>query len=410
MSWSSRNRPRLQRHARRIAACLLAAMSAPAPGFAAQVYIQPSGTVTAENDSNLDLQPGPNAEVQGYLVDAAALFGIDTPNSDSIVKARIDYRDYPKDSGDDRLEGALDFRSDYSTQRSHAAISGLIDHQDDFNSEFAPAQYNEINPVLPTSPSTGRAVVGETVTNVLLLPSYSYRLSPIISAGVSGIFQDVHYTPALIDHADFDYYLGKAFIGWDFSQRSELSFGGFGSKYKATQIDSTATGGGGSVGLDTSWTPLLSTSATVTYQRTMIDMPPTILNSEVGTWGATFGATYKAQVSQYRLNLVRIVTPTGGGVYVNEQAQFQYTRNFTQRWLFTGAAIYIKSSELPSNVNENDRNYLQTVVDLKWMITPTWFVQGGYQYSWEKYESSPDGGANNRVYIRFGYQGLNPQR
>ncbi len=43
------------------------------------------------------------------------------------------------------------------------------------------------------------------------------------------------------------------------------------------------------------------------------------------------------------------------------------------------------------------------------MMTPTWFVQGGYQYTWQKYTDNPDGAANNRIYIRIGYQGLNRQ-
>jgi len=389
-----------------------------APGFAAQYFVQPSATLGAENDSNLDLDPGQGANVQGYLANAAALIGINTPTSDSTIRARVDYRDYPKDRGNDRLEEFLDFRSEYKGELSHASIGGTISHQDDFNAEFSSALFDQINPVQPTSTSTGKTTVGETITSVLLLPSYSYNFSPIIEAGVSGIYQSANYTPSLTDspttgnyNTDYQFYLGKAFLSWDFSQRSEVSFGGYGSKFKATQIYSDATGTGVSVGLDTKWSPLLSTDATVIYQHTSIDMSfPMILNTSVNTWGATVGAVYKGQLSQYRLSGGRIITPSGGGaVYVNEQAQFQYNRDLTERLAFTGAVIGIKSSQLPSNINENNRSYLQTQVDLKWMIRPTWFLQGGYQYSWQKYESLPDGAANNRIYIRVGYQGLSPQ-
>ncbi len=89
---------------------------------------------------------------------------------------------------------------------------------------------------------------------------------------------------------------------------------------------------------------------------------------------------------------------------------FNTIENLTERLAFTGAVIGIKASQLPSNVNDLDRSYMQTAVDLKWMIRPTWFVQGGYQYAWQKYTLSPDGAANNRIYIRVGYQGLPPQR
>lgn len=391
------------------------------PGFAAQYFVQPSAMLGAENDSNLDLDPGQGANVQGYLADAAALVGIATPTSDSTIKVRADYRDYPKDRGDDRLEEFLDFRSDYKGERSNAGIGGTIAHQDDFNFEFSSALYDQINPVQPTSTSTGKTTVGETITSVLLLPEYSYNFSPVVEAGVSGIYQSANYTPSLINNTnntnngiyntDYQFYLGKAFLSWDFTQRSAVSFGGYGSKFKATQVYSDATGTGVSVELDTKWSPLLSTDASVVYQHTSIDMTfPSILNTSVNTWGATFGAVYKGQLSQYRLSGGRIITPSGGGaVYVNEQAQFQYNRDLTERLAFTGAAIWIKSSQIPSNISENNRSYLQTQVDLKWMIRPTWFVQGGYQYSWQRFEVNPDGAANNRIYIRVGYQGLSPQ-
>jgi hypothetical protein len=65
---------------------------------------------------------------------------------------------------------------------------------------------------------------------------------------------------------------------------------------------------------------------------------------------------------------------------------------------------------LTGNVAGDDRTYLQTVIEAKWMLTRLWSLQGGYQYGWQKYEVNPDGAANNRVYIRIAYQGLGPQR
>ncbi len=414
MSWSFHSRASTQGVRPHVIAVLVCATNAmlAAPTLAEQFYVQPTATLTAENDSNLDLDPGPSSAVQGYSADAGALFGIATPNSESTIRARLDYRDYPKDQGDDRLEEYLDFRSDYSTQRSHAAISGTIDHRDAFNAEFSSAYFDQINPVQPTNPSTGQAVTGEAVTSVLLQPSYSYKFSPVISAGVSAIYERLTYTPSFFDQNNFGFYQGNADLNWKFTQTSELSFSGFGSKYEASNIESSATGSGGAVGLDTNWSPLLSTNATITYQHTNIDQStPPLVNTDVNTWGGSLSAVYKAQISQYRVIISRFVTPSGGGgVYVNDQAQLQYNRDLTERLAFTGAVIYIKASQLPSNINDLDRSYMQTAVNVKWMIRPTWFVQGGYQYAWQKYTLSPDGAANNRIYISVGYQGLPPQR
>jgi hypothetical protein len=403
--------PVRRRRARHIVAtCAMNALLV-APTFAAQYYVQPTATLTAENDSNLDLDPGVSQNVQGYLADAGALFGIASPNTESTIRARLDYRDYPKDTSDNRLEEFLDFRSAYSTPLSNAAVSGTVYHRDDFNAEFSSAYFDEINPIQPTNPTTGRALTGETVTSALLQPSYGYKFSPIIDASVSGIYQKFDYSPTVLDHSDFDFYQVNADLGWKLSQRSELSFGGFGSKYQASTIESSATGGGATVGLDTSWSPLLSTSASILLQHTNIDQTtPPVVKTDVNTWGGSVGAVYKAQVSQYRLSVSRNVTPSGGGgVYVNNQAQFQYQKELSERLGFTGALIWLKSVQLPSNVDDLDRTYMQTALNLKWMIRPTWFVQGGYEYSWQKYVQNPEA-SNNRIFIQMGYQGLRPQR
>ena len=146
---------------------------------AAQYYVQPSASLTAENDSNLDLDPyAPIQSVQGYLANAGALFGIATPAWETTARAHWNIATTRKTTADNRLEGYLDFRSDYHTPLSHAAISGTVDRRDDFNAEFSSAYFDEINPVQPTNPTTGRAVTGETQTMVLLQPSYSLTNSP----------------------------------------------------------------------------------------------------------------------------------------------------------------------------------------------------------------------------------------
>jgi hypothetical protein len=417
MSWSCPERLQVMHRRQRAVSrslCATAAMAA-APVFAAQVYVQPVVTISAETDSNLDLQPasqGPVRSVEGYIADAAALIGIATPNSYSTIRPRIDYRDYPADSADDRLEEALDFNSAYKGLRSKGSVYAGYQRRDEFNAELSSAQYDLYNPVQPTAPETGRSRVGATRQSLVLLPDYSYSISPRLAAGVSAIYQKLNYSPDNTTAAvDFDYYQGKAYLRWTLDQKNDLTVGSYGSKYQASHFDSRATAGGVSVALDTNWSPLLSTSASVVYQRTNIDTAiPTPFKDVANPWGAAFSAVYKAQVSQFRMDVSRLITPSGGGgIYVNDQLQFEYDRNFSQRLVFTGAAIALRDRGLTSNVSGDDRTYVRTVVDLKWMMTRTWFVQGGYQYFWQKYQLDPDGASNNRIYIRFGYQGLDRQ-
>ena len=132
--------------------------------------------------------------MQGYLAKLAALFGISTPNSDTTIRPRLEYRDYPKDSQDNRLDAYLDFISNYRGLRSNASIIGVVEHREDLNAELSSALFDDLTPVQPTAPQTGQVVIGETRDSVLLLPKYSYDFTPVIGAGFSGIFQGLRYS------------------------------------------------------------------------------------------------------------------------------------------------------------------------------------------------------------------------
>ncbi|MEA3197744.1 MAG: hypothetical protein QOF32_1796 [Gammaproteobacteria bacterium] len=415
MSWSFRSpspgeRITPNRYSRLLCATI---MMVETPAFAAEWYVQPTASLTVESDSNLELDPGMKQHTEGYLANVSTLAGIATATSEYTIRPRFEYREYPQSPQDNRLEEYLDFTARSSWVRSNASVYGNLEHRDEFNAEFSSALYDQFNPAPPTAPETGKAVAGATRDSAILIPSYNYKFTPILGAGVSGIYQKLNYAPNdATSHVDFDYYLGKAYLTWSLNQKSELSAGAFGSKYQATRIDSRATGTGATMDLDTKWTQLLSTTLSVVYQRTSVDMTvPTTLNSVANAWGATFSAVYKTQVSQYRLNLGRLITPSGGGaLYVADQLRSEYDRDLTERLSFTGAVIALRNRGLTANVVGDDRTYAQTVVELKWMMAPTWFLQGGYQYMWQKYQLDPTSAANNRVYIRVGYQGLGVQR
>jgi hypothetical protein len=415
MSWSFPKRLQVMHWRQRAVATSLCAAIAAAPVFAAQVYVQPVATISAETDSNLDLVPasqGTTKTVEGYIADASALIGIATPDSDTTIVPRIDYRDYPADSEDNRLEGYLDLISAYRSQRSKGNVYLGFERRDDFNAELSSALYNPYAPVPPTSPETGRTVNGGTRESLILRPDYSYNITTLTAVGVSGIYQKLNYSPENTTSAvDFDYYQEKAYLRWTLDQKNDLTVGAYGSQYQASHFDSRATATGVTVNLETSWSPLLSTGASVAYQHTDINTTiPSPFTSTANPWGAAVSAAYKGEVNQFRMNAGRNLTPSGGGgIYVNDQLQLQYSRNFSQRLTFTGATIALRDRGLSRIVSGDDRTYVRTVVEFKWMMTRAWFMQGGYQYMWQKYQVDPDGASNNRIYIRFGYQGLGRQ-
>jgi hypothetical protein len=379
---------------------------------AVDVFVQPQASIGAETNSNKDLTLGGDSETTGYTATVASLIGIATPTTTFTLKPRLDYQDYPTDRGDDRLEEYLDFNGSWKGQRSSAAISGQYDHRDEFNAELQTATFDEINPVQPTAPQTGRTTTGGTRNSAYVQPSYTYDLTQLFAVGATGLYQKTNYSPN--DDArfvDFDYYQGKAFLIWTLNQKSDLTFGAYHNDYNATRFFSKASATGGSVDVSTSWTPLLTTRATVNYQRSDIQAgQPPAFDGSLNVWGGALSAVYKGEVTQLRGDVSRLITPSGGGsVYIINQAQIEYDRRLTQRLSFIGAMVYQQDRALTANAAGDGRNYLRTLIDFKWMMSRTFYIQGGYSYIWEKYQLDPDGATNNRFYVRFGYQGLGRQ-
>jgi len=42
----------------------------------------------------------------------------------------------------------------------------------------------------------------------------------------------------------------------------------------------------------------------------------------------------------------------------------------------------------------------------EYMLTPTWYLRGGYAYIWQDREVDPSDADNNQVFISVGYRGL----
>jgi hypothetical protein len=416
MLWSypDRLRPRVSRPAcRRLPLAALALLAAVPAAHGADVYIQPAASLTVEGDTNLDLDPGEKTRTEGNLVSASSIIGIATPDSDSYIRPRVEYRNYPDDHDDDRVEGYLDFNSTFRSQRSTTAVYGTLEHLDELNAELPSALYDNLIPVSPTSPETGKAVVGATRDSALIVPNYNFKYSPLLGFGLSGLYQRIDYSPSDPDaHVDFAYYFGKASATWTLGPRSELSFGGFDSKYEATRYFSDARGEGGTLDLDTDWSPLFSTSASVVYEHVAVDTAiPIPFTGSKNAYGATVSATYKTQVSQYRLNAGQLITPYGGGsLYLADQLRAQYDHEFTARWSLTTALLAIHNKGITSNLDGDGRTYLQTVLEATWNMTPTLYLTGGAQYMWEKYQVYMSGSADTRIYLRIGYKGLAPRR
>ncbi|HEY3785408.1 MAG TPA: hypothetical protein VGL55_09020 [Steroidobacteraceae bacterium] len=382
---------------------------------AQEVYWQPQATLTGTYNTNVELTPvaAEKQSAEGYIGDLASLIGIATPTSQTTLRPDIRYEYYPQDTSLDRLEGFLDVNSQFSWQRDRFSLLGRADRLTDLSAEQPDPQFNQVNPGLPTTPTTGRVVANEVRNEIYIVPNYSHSLTPLSSIGLSGTYQRLSYSPDdVFDHVDYNYYQGRPFVDFAYNQRTLITFGAFASHFEATNIDSVSKDFGGDVEVRYNWSPIFRSTVELLYQRTTIDqVTPTVFSDRTNNWGATFETQYTGQADRLKLSLGRSILPSSAGsLYNTDQIQLQYDHDFTARLSFTGAVLYQKIGTLASNFVSDSRSYATTGIFLRWLVTPVLFVKGGYSYVWQKYQLDPNSAANNQVLLQFGYLGRGRQR
>lgn len=384
------------------------------PASAAQVYVQPIISVQAQTSSNLRLDPDESSQqTEGYFAEVATVIGVATPRSDTTIKPRVRYRNYPDESELNRFEGFLDLNSYYTGQRSRFQVFGRFEHRDEVHAERTAAEFDELAPDPLTGPETGRVQVGATRDVLLLIPTYKYSLTQRTEVGVTATVQSVDYSPDdAFSHVDFEYYEGKTFVGWALSQRSRFSVGALASTFEAKNIDAQFDSYGATAGFEWDWSAAWQSGLSMVYQSSDIERTePFVYEDTTEAWGANFETAYEGRVTQMRVNLGRIIMPSGtGGLLESDNVRLQYDHEFTQRWKLTAAGRYLHQRALERNRAGNDRDYIRTELALRWMMTRTWFIEGGYQYTWQEYESDARSVDDNTFSISFGYRGLPRQR
>jgi hypothetical protein len=404
MSLSSRNGVRA-------AAATVATLTVGATAGAAEFYYQPIVSLSSAYNSNLDLETVPKRSAVGYFADAATNIGFATPQSDTFLQPRLQYNYYPTATDRDRLEGFLNLNSRYSWQRDRFNMSGYFDHRDDANAEQPSAATNAVNPGLgDTTATTGQVRVGTTRNYLILDPTFTHLLSPLSSIGLATEYQRMDYSPSDTGgHANFNYYQGRVFYARTINLRTDFSIGAFGSHYQSPNFSSHSNSGGVQLGGSYNWTQVLHSDLTVQWQRTKLDEPG-VFNVTSNPWAATFTTVYKEQISTYRFTIGRTIYPSSaGGLYTTDQVRGQYDRDLTARLSFGGAMLFFRDRGTTGVLGNNVRNYATGSVKLQYMLSPTFFVAGNYNYIYQKYRLNPNSNDANIVSIAFGYRGLERQ-
>jgi len=416
MSSSYRNPARLRLAVS--SACVVAVAAAQPLGtcLAAQTYVEPRFDLRAETNDNFNLVPGgsPDSDVYGYIADLQALIGIATPRSDTSIRPRVRLQEYPDRDDLERLEAFLDLRSQYNWERSAFLVLGKYSRQDSYNADQPSGEFDPLDPTDPANPGSASILIGETRTLFAIRPNYTFELTERTSLGFEADYQDVSYDAGSgqATQTDYNFAIGEGFVSWSLDPKSDFRVGAYVSKYEAKDNSTNSDAYGGEVGYQYRWSESIGAEVSVTYEQddTTNYLPVPVEESTSG-WGGTVTGYREGEVSSWRVTAGRTFIPTGDSEKAtSDQFRVQYDRDLSERLSFLGAARYEARTAIGGNGGSNDRDFARADLTLKWMMAPTWYVQGGYSYIWQDRESAPSDAANNRLFISFGYQALRRQR
>jgi hypothetical protein len=381
---------------------------------AAQIYYQPTVTLSTSYSTNVDLDRVGGHGAEGYFADAADTIGIATQRSESTLQPRLLYNYYPSVASRNRLEGFLNGNTHYTWERDRFDLVGYFDHRDDVNAEQPGATVNTVNPTVdPATGTTGHTQVGVVRNYLLLDPTYTHLLNPLSSIGFAGEYQGMRFSPSdQSSHLDFNYYRGRLLYSKTLNLRTNFSLGVYGDEYRSTSIDSHSHSGGVQLDGGYHWTETIHSTLMLQYQRTQFtETSPKTFSQSSNPWAATFGTVYQGQIDSYSFAIGRSIYPgSAGGLYTTDQVRGQYDRNLTARLHFTSAVRYFRDRTTVSVLNANTRNYVSGSLNLRYMMSQTLFVAGAYTYVNQKYQSDISSAQASVFMLSFGYTGLGRQR
>ena len=392
-----------------VAAATLALAFLAGTSEAADTFVQPRAELRVEFHDNIDLDPDPpsDAETYGGVLDAAALIGVDTPRSESSIRPHARLQKFA-DREFEPLELGLDLRSRYRSERSDFLLTGRYDRRDSFFADQADAEFDPVNPDDPTTPESGSSGGDDSRQRLNFAPSYTYRLSERWSAGGELFYEGVRYSDqAVQDRVDYDYGRADLFASGSLDPNSNLRFGGYVSQYDAKEGLNETDAYGGVIGYTHRWSETSGIDAEVSFEEDDITYDPVPVAESVSTWGGSMTAYREGEVSRWRATVGRWSTPTGrGGKSESDQLRVQYDRDITQRLGFMGAARYVRDRSIGEVGQIGDRDYLRGELAMRWMMSRTTYLRGGYRYTWQDRERDTSDAQDNQIFLAIGYEGL----
>jgi hypothetical protein len=408
MSSSFRNRAAL------VAGVALAAGGA--REAAAQTYFVPRVEVSSEYHTNRELTSVSAQEdaTTGYIANMQALIGKRTPRSQTEIRPRLRFQEYPDRSGVDPVDGFFDLQSEFRTLNTTYSVLFSASRQDTFNAEFGDAVRDTTGPETPPENNdTGIVFVGNARTEFNVEPTMEHKISERMSLGATLEYDKVDYEQtSILTRQDYTNYSAQALLKEQLSPLSNIQFGPYVSRYEAADDSNTTDGAGLGVTWNYDISEISHTKFGVQVERTKIDAPA-IFATEVNqtNWGAEFSGYRKGRASRFDYAIGRYLAASGiGSKTRRSEARVQYSRALSPRFSVVGAVRGGQEQRLGLADNSRDRNYIRSEFSMRFSFTRTLYLSTGYRYARQKYKDQLNPADDNAAFLLFGYNGLDIRR
>lgn len=402
----------------RNAALGIVALLSAVPALGADYYFTPGVEVSTETHSNRDLVPDGvptplDSSVQGYLASLSATTGFRTQRGSTDFRPRLVFQNYPDRDDLAKVNAYLDLRSRYNWQLTNLDVLGRFRREDRTNSQLSSAVIDDFVPDAPVDDTGVRlSFVEEVVTDFLIRPTLNRKLGERTGLALSAGYQDVQFdAEGQAEGVAYQSTDLSADLKWQYSERAELSTGVYGGRYTSAGSENVTNNIGLAVGLANDWSETTRGTLEVQAERTEVNLEGQPTDSSTNM-GFAAGIVRTGQVSVMRLSIGRSFTPSSyGSRDRRDELLLQLTRNFSARWALNGAVRVFRSAALGELVDDSDdRTFGRAELNLRWAASRTWYVSGGFTHTRQKYENDPEAADDNAFILRFGYQGLPPQR
>lgn len=383
---------------------------------AVDAYVIPEFDVRAEHHTNVDLRPDDSTDTRKESVNSyggllGATLGMRSPRGKTEIHPLVEYQDYPDRDELTDTNLYFDLKSVYEFQRDSFAVVGHYTRLNEVNAEIPEAGFDNFDPQDPTDASASAIrLEALTISRMQLRPEYVHRLSERLGVGASALFQTVKFDSDSGDtKPDNKYGQLQGFLAWTLDQRTTLQTGLYASQFETDDDSNTTKGKGVIVNLERVWTPAFSGFVTLNGERTDVEAPGQ-KDLSSNSWGFTVGGTRSSQVGRTQLSAGRTLSPSFSGSRVTlDEIRLQYDRSLSERLSVSSAGrTYRSRSE--GFVDSEDSDFARADLEIRYALTPTWYVAGGYSYIWQKFRVDDRDGNDNVFGIHMGYVGLPPQK